>query len=190
MIFRVLQKLAVPRGMRLVRVFPVDDKLRQQAACEVQIDMRHAQNIVNIIAGLPVVDNALGLSAVFQAGAVARPLNANVLNEFGIQFFGRRTALTPVQDEFGNGLCDKVPGDAAALHDFHGIHAGSPVIVQRQRLPDLKLRLAGLLFPAPVVGDVLAKFVFPGVRSFAAFAPIKDEIFQLVQGKLPRYVVV
>lgn len=147
----------------MVRVFPVDDKLRQQAACEVQVDMRHAQNIVNIIAGLPVVDNALGLSAVFQAGAVARPLNANVLNEFGIQFFGRRTALTPVQDEFGNGLFDKVPGNAATFHDLHGIHAGSPVVIQRHGLPDLELRRTGLLFSAPVVGDVLAEFVFPGV---------------------------
>ena len=47
-----------------------------------------------------------------------------------------------------------------------------------------------LLLTPPVADNVLAKFVLPGVTGFAPLAPVKDEIFQLVQGDLPRYVVV
>ena len=47
-----------------------------------------------------------------------------------------------------------------------------------------------LLLTPPVADNVLAKLVFPGVTALSSFAPVKDEIFQLVQAELPRYVVV
>ena len=47
-----------------------------------------------------------------------------------------------------------------------------------------------LLFTPPAADDMLAKLVFPGVAGLTAFAPVKDEILQLVQGELARYVVV
>ena len=37
---------------------------------------------------------------------------------------------------------------------------------------------------------MLAELVLPSVAGFAALAPVKDEIFQLVERELPRYVVI
>ena len=48
-----------------------------------------------------------------------------------------------------------------------------------------------MLLLAPPEGDhMLAELVLPGVTGLAALAPVKDEIFQLVQCELARYVVV
>ena len=63
----MLYKLAVPGSLRLVAVLPVYDELRQQGAGEIVIDMGQAQNIKDIPGRLPLIDNAFGLRAVFQA---------------------------------------------------------------------------------------------------------------------------
>ena len=47
-----------------------------------------------------------------------------------------------------------------------------------------------LLRAPPATDNGLTKLIFPGVTGFTAFAPVKDEIFQLVYRKLARYVVV
>ncbi len=78
----MLYKLAVPGCVRLVAIFPVYDELRQQRARKFSIDMRQAQDIKHILGGLPLLADAFGLSAVFQAGGEFGPLDANMLNKF------------------------------------------------------------------------------------------------------------
>lgn len=176
--------------MRLVAVPPVYDELRQQRAGKLRVDVRQAQDIKDICIGLPVFGNAFGLGAVFQAGGVFGPLDTDVLDKFRIELLGTGAALAPVQDEFGNRLFDKVRVDFRALHDFHGVSAGSPVIVQDSGRWHLeRLRLALLVSP-PERDNMLAKLVFPGVAGFSPLPPVKGEIFQLVQCELARYVVV
>ena len=113
-----------------------------------------------------------------------------MLDELGIQFLGKRTALAPVEDKFRDGLFYEVPLYAAALHDLHGVKAGPPCVIQVGGFRDAERFGLVLLLAPPVTDNVLAKLVFPGVAGFAPFAPVKDEIFQLVLGELPRYVVV
>ena len=113
-----------------------------------------------------------------------------MLDELGVQFPWRCAPFPPVQDKLGNGLVDEFPVDAAALHDFHRVRAGPPVIVQPGGLLRLETFRLALLVAPPVGGNVLAEFVFPGVTGFAALAPVKNEILQLVQGELARYVVI
>src|SRR5210317_2113709 len=99
--------------MGLVAVLPVYDEFGQQRAGEINIDVRQAQDIVNVLAGLPVVDDALRLGTVLQAGGVARPLYTYVLDKLGVQGLGRHAAFAPVEDELGYGLLDEVGIDAA-----------------------------------------------------------------------------
>ena len=113
-----------------------------------------------------------------------------MLDEFRVQFPGRGAALSPVEDELGDGVFYELPLDPAALHDLHGIEARAPTAVQPggfRRAEGFRLIL---LVVAPVADHVLAELVFPGVAGFAPLAPVKDEIFQLVEGELARYVVV
>ena len=154
------------------------------------VDVRHPQDIEHVLGWLPVIRYPLGFSAVFQAGGVLGPLDADVLDELGVKFLGRGAPFPPVEDKLGNGLLDKIAIDSAALHDLHGIQARAPAVIQCGFFRGAKSLGLMLLLAAPVTGHVLAKFVFPGMASFAALAPVKDEIFQLVQGELPRYVVV
>ena len=176
----VLQEFAVPGCVCLVAVTPVDDELRQQFAGKVLINMRQAQNIKNIVVRLPVLGNAPWLRTVAHAGGVLGPLDADVLDEFRVQFPGRVAALAPVEYELRGRLVDEFGVDAAAQHDIQGVPAGSPVVVQGWVLLGPKSLCAALLFSSPAADDVLAKLVLPGVAGFAAFAPVKDEIFQLV----------
>ena len=71
-----------------------------------------------------------------------------------------------------------------------GVLTGAPAIVQNGRFRDPKGFGLVLLMAPPQADDMLAELVFPGVAGFPALAPVKDEIFQLVQGELARYVVV
>lgn len=64
------------------------------------------------------------------------------------------------------------------------------MIVQRLRLFGHELFGLVLLVSAPIAQHRLAELVLPRGAGFAALAPVKDEIFQLVQGELARYVVV
>ena len=188
-VFHMLQEFAVPGCVGLVAVAPVYDELGQQRPGEFGVDVRHAQDVEDIFRGLPVVGNALGFSAVLQAGAVFRPLDTDVLDKFRVQLLRRRTPFAPVQDELRYRFVDKLPVDAAALHDLQGIQAGAPAVVQPGGRGAESLGLA-LLVVAPVANDMLAEFVFPGVAGFTALAPVIDEILQLVEGELARDVVV
>ena len=67
---------------------------------------------------------------MFHAGAKARPLDADVLNEFGIELFRRVAPLTPIQYKLGYRIGNEVRIDPGALHDFHGVPARLPVAVQ------------------------------------------------------------
>jgi len=78
----VLQELAVPGCVGLVTVAPVDDEFRQQPPGEVLINVGQAQDIKNIVIGLPVLGDASWLCAVAHAGGVLGPLYADVLDEF------------------------------------------------------------------------------------------------------------
>jgi len=176
--------------MCLVAVSPVYDELGQERACEFRIDMGHAQNIVHVLCRLPVAVDPRWLGAVLQAGRVARPLDADMLDKFRIEFPGGRAAFAPVKDEFGNRLLDERRVDARSRHDFHGILAGAPVVVQRGGRADTETLCFALLLMPPLVDNMLAEAVFPGVAGLAPLAPVKDEILHLVQGKLARYVVV
>jgi len=80
-VLHVLQKLAVPGCLRLITVAPVYDELGQQGAGKFSVNVRQAQDIVHILSGLPLFTDALGLGAVFQAGGVFGPLDADMLNK-------------------------------------------------------------------------------------------------------------
>lgn len=152
--------------------------------------MRQAQNIKNILGGLPLLADPPGLGAVLQAGGESGPLYPNVLDKFGVELPDFAAALAPVKHKFRNGLLDKVARNAAALHDFQRIGTGLPIVVQCLHLGNVEGLGGILLVAAPVADDVLAEFVFPGVAGLAALAPVKDEVLQLLQRKLARYVVV
>lgn len=64
------------------------------------------------------------------------------------------------------------------------------MVVQCLRRSGHKLLSLLLLVPAPIAQHRLAKLVFPGRAGLTPLAPVKDEIFQLVQCKLARYVVI
>ena len=187
--FYVLQELAVPGCVHLPAVAPVDDELRQQAAGEVLVDVRHPEDVVHVFRRLPVIADRRGLAAPADAGSIACPLQPDVLDKAGVQFPGRIAALAPVEHELGDRVLDEGPVHPAPGHDIHGVLAGPPGIGQRRGLGPEGLRLLLLVAP-PGAGHVLAKLVFPGVADFPALAPVKDEILQLVEGELPRYVVV
>ncbi len=104
----MLQELGVPGGVQLVAVAPEENEFRHQGHREGRVDVRQAQNVHDIVAWLPVFGNALGFRAVANAGRVFRPLQADVLDEARVQFFGRAAALTPVQNELRDGILDKL----------------------------------------------------------------------------------
>lgn len=133
--------------------------------------------------------HTLGFSAVLQTGGVLGPLNADVLNKFRVELFGIGASFSPVEDKLRYGLRDEVLGDAGPIHDFHCVSAGSPFIIQRGGGRAKGLGLVLLVTP-PKTDDVLPELVFPGMAGFTPLAPVKGEIFQLLQGELPRYVVV
>lgn len=133
--------------------------------------------------------HTLGFSAVLQTGGVLGPLDANVLNKFRVELFGVGASFPPVQNKLRDGLRDEVLGDAGPIHDLHSVSAGSPFIVQRGGGRAKGLGLVLLVTP-PKTDDVLPELVFPGMAGFTPLAPVKGEIFQLLQGELPRYAVV
>ena len=186
----MLKKFAVPGGVRLVAVAPVYDELRQQGARKFGVDVRQAQNVIHVLGGLPLLGDTFGLGAVLQAGGEFCPLYADVLDKLGVQFLGIGAALAPVEDELGNGVLDEVARDVPAQHDVHGVGAGPPAVIQCCGLRDAERLCLVLLLAPPHGDDMLAKLVFPGVAGFAPLAPVKDEILQLVQRELARYVVV
>jgi len=113
-----------------------------------------------------------------------------MLDKFGIEPLGFAAALAPVEDELGYCLLDEAGVDAVANHDFHGIVIRAPVVIQcLRRLLTETFGLVLLLSP-PATGDQLPEFVLPGMTGIATFTPVEDEIFQLVEGELARYVVV
>lgn len=132
---------------------------------------------------------------MLQCRVVLHPLNPNVLYKFGIELswswaFISFAALSPIQDELWNSLIDEIVVDFAAIENLSGIGTGSPSGIEGCRFLYSERLGLFLLLAAPVDHHMLAKFVLPGVTRFTAFAPIKDEIFQLVQGKLPGYAVI
>ena len=66
-IFYMLEEFAVPGRVDLVAFLPVEDELRHQGAGKFSIDVRKAKNIVEILAGLPLVADAPWLGAVLHA---------------------------------------------------------------------------------------------------------------------------
>ena len=133
--------------------------------------------------------HTLGFSAVLQTGGVLGPLDANVLNKLRVELFWVGASFSPVQDKLRDGLRDEVLGDAGPAHDLHSVLTGSPFIIQWRGGRAKGLGLVLLVTP-PKTDDVLPELVFPGMAGFTPLAPVKDEIFQLVQGELPRYAVV
>ena len=186
----MLQELAVPGRVRLVAVTPVNDEFRQQGPGEVLVNVRQAQDIKDIGVRLPILGDAPGLGAVGHAGGVLGPLDSDVLDKLRVQFFRCRAALAPVKYELRYRLVDELPLHPAAQHDLQRVPAGPPVVVQFLVVINAEGLRLQLLLSAPAADHVLAVLVFPGVAGFAALAPIKDEILQLVEGELPGYVVV
>lgn len=63
-----------------------------------------------------MIYDSLGFGAVFKAGCVFCPLDADVLNELGVQFFGCRAAFSPVQNKLRHCSIDKTSIYTAAGH--------------------------------------------------------------------------
>jgi hypothetical protein len=78
----VLEEFTVPGRVGLVTVLPVYDEFGQQRPGEVDVDVRHAQDVKHVLRRLPVAGDAPGLGAVLQTRAVPGPLYADVLDEF------------------------------------------------------------------------------------------------------------
>ena len=112
-----------------------------------------------------------------------------MLDKTGVQLPRWAAALAPVEDEFRYGIFDELAVYAGAQHDLHGVSVGTPLVVERT-LAGLEGFTSTLLFPAPAAEHVLTELVFPGVTGLAALAPVEDEIFQLIERELSRYVVV
>ena len=186
----MLYEFCIPRCVCLIAVAPVNDELGDQRASKFRVDMRHLQNIEHIFRWIPLLGDAFGFGVVLHRRGVFCPLYANVLNELGVEIFWVCAALAPVEYEFRDGLEDKIFVYVVALHNFQCIQTWAPVVIQyRGFLYGESLSLILLLTP-PLCSDMLTKFIFPSVAGLAPFLPIKDEIFQLVQGELPRYGVV
>ncbi len=113
-----------------------------------------------------------------------------MLDKFGVEVPRVCAALAPVQYKFGYGLGDKVGIYVGAMHNLQCVQTGAPAVVQFCGLLHPKFLRLALLLAAPLCSDVLAELVFPGMAGLAALAPIKDEIFQLVQGELSGYGVI
>lgn len=107
-------KFAVPGGVCLVAVAPVQYELRQHLLGELAIDMRQFENIEYVGAGEPVVADALWFGAVAQARGIARPLHTNVLHELAVEALGVCAFVLPVQHEFRDGLLDEIALDFRA----------------------------------------------------------------------------
>ena len=80
-VFYMLDKFCVPGGLGLVAVLPVDNKLRDQGAGKIRVDVGHAQDVEDIFRGKPVIGNPFGFRAVLHRGGVLGPLDADVLDE-------------------------------------------------------------------------------------------------------------
>jgi hypothetical protein len=126
LIFDVLQEFRIPRALRRARVAPEQDELRQQLACECDVDVGHAQDVVHILARLPVGRDRPRLLVVFERVAVPCPLAADVRDELRIPGARVVAALAPVEDELGNGVLDEFAVDAGALEDLQRVGARIP----------------------------------------------------------------
>ena len=137
-----------------------------------------------------MLGDAFGFGVVLHRRGVLCPLYANVLNELGVEVFRVCAALAPVEYEFWYGLENKILVYVVALHNFQCIQAWPPVVIQYRRFLYGESLCLILFLTPPLCSDMLAELVFPSVVGLASLLPIKDEIFQLVQGELSRYGVV
>src|SRR5690606_19594401 len=85
------------------------------------------QYLKKILAGLPVSGYRPRFAIVLQCGRKAGPLDLNVADKIRIPGAFEGAALFPVEDEFGDGVLDKIRVDPRlAAEQVEGVFGWSP----------------------------------------------------------------
>ena len=112
----------------MITVAPEQHKFRQQLPGELDIDIGQAQNVIHILARLPVLGDASGLGVVLQCRGEARPLAPHMLDELTVPGARLVAALPPVEYEFRNRILDKGLADIGVGDQyFQRLLTGAPL---------------------------------------------------------------
>ena len=84
---------------------------------------------------------------MLQSVVVPRHFLARVLDKLTVYIFWRAAALTPVQYKFWSDRFDELICDARSVHDFDGVSAWLPLLIELSGRLDLKCRMCLLSLP-------------------------------------------